>query len=77
MNSWKTTTSGLVSALMSFILFSEAMKMIVWPQWVLAVALFALVGGLAVFGITAKDYNVSGGKLPPAVQGSAQDRPKA
>jgi ATP/ADP translocase len=59
-SSWKTTISGIVSAFMSFILFSHVLRMIEWPQWALAVAMFALAGGLLSFGISAKDYNVTG-----------------
>jgi hypothetical protein len=61
-SSWKTSASGLVSALMSFVLFSHVLHMIVWPQWALAIAMFALAGGLLSFGISAKDYNVTGSR---------------
>ena len=56
MRDWKTTTTAALSALASFVLFSGQLKMIAWPEWVIAIALFALVGGLASFGIVAKDY---------------------
>ena len=64
MTSWKTTLSAAVSALMSFILFSHVLQMIVWPQWALAIAMFALAGGLLSFGISAKDYNATGTGKP-------------
>jgi hypothetical protein len=59
--SWMTTIASLVSTFGSFVLFSSQTSMIVWPTWALAVAMFMSIGGLAVFGIVSKDYNVSGG----------------
>jgi hypothetical protein len=53
---WKTTSAASVSAFCSFVLFSAATNMIVWPQWMLAVALFAQAGGLLAFGVAAQDY---------------------
>jgi hypothetical protein len=61
-SSWKTTASAVLSAAMSFVLFSHILHMIVWPQWALAIAMFANIGGLAALGLSAKDYNVSGGQ---------------
>jgi hypothetical protein len=58
---WKTTTAAALSATASFVLFSHVLEVIAWPAWVLALAMFAQVGGLAAFGITAKDFNVTGG----------------
>lgn len=55
MRNWKTTASGTLSALGSFVLFSHSLHMIVWAPWALAIALFAQVGGMAQFGISAKD----------------------
>jgi hypothetical protein len=60
MRSWKTTLAGAVTALTSFVIFSQELHMLVWPQWAIAVAMFANVGGLATFGVVSKDYNVSG-----------------
>lgn len=66
MRSWKTTTASAVTALTSFVLFSHELHMVVWPQWSLAMAMFANIGGLAAFGISAKDYNVTGKDAPPS-----------
>ena len=64
LSSWKTTITGLVSAGASFVMFSQQLNMIQYPKWALAVAMFAAVGGLASFGIMAKDYNATGGTVP-------------
>ncbi len=61
--SWKTTIFGILSALFAFVLFSPDH----FPDWVVDLAKFAVVGGLAGLGITAKDWNVSGGKKITAV----------
>jgi len=56
MKNWKTTASGIISALASFVLFS--------PQWfppaAIDISKFILAGGLIAFGLAAKDYNISG-----------------
>ena len=59
--SWKTTLSAAISAFGSFVLFSGQLHYVEWPQWVLALAMFASIGGLAGLGISSKDYNVTGG----------------
>ena len=61
MKNWKTTASGLAGAAGSFVLFSSQAHMLVWPQWIMALAMFMAVGGLGSFAIVAKDYNVTGG----------------
>lgn len=58
--SWKSTTSAILSAAGSFVLFADYAGMVKWPSAVLALAMFANVGGLAALGIMSKDYNVSG-----------------
>lgn len=60
MRSWKTTSAAAATALFSFILFAQVLHMIDFPQWLLAIVMFAHVGGLMSFGVVAKDYNVSG-----------------
>ena len=62
--SWKTTVSAAVSAGASFVLFaSQPPFAIHFPAWVAALAMFAMVGGLASLGINAKDSNVTGGTV--------------
>lgn len=61
---YKTTITGVISAIASFVMFSQQLHMIEYPQWALAIAMFASVGGLAAFGILAKDYNATGGTVP-------------
>ena len=56
MNDIKTTICAAVSAVGSFVMFSQQLHMVAWPNWAMALALFANVGGLAAFGVSAKDY---------------------
>ena len=56
--SWKSTAAGVVSALAAFVLFSPAY----FPPWAIDAAKFAMVGGLAAFGVVAKDFDVTGKK---------------
>lgn len=60
MKSWKSTVIGILSAAFAFILFTPE-TFLAFP-WLISLAKFVLVGGLAGLGIVAKDYNVSGGK---------------
>jgi len=55
MKDWKTTLFGLVSAFFAFVLFSPQY----FPSWLHDLSAFAVVGGLAGLGITAKDYRKS------------------
>jgi hypothetical protein len=50
---WKTTACGLVAAAAGFVVFSPDLFRH-WP-WVLALAKYVMVGGLAGVGIVAKD----------------------
>lgn len=61
---YKTTITGGISAVASFVMFSQQLNMIMYPKWALAIAMFAAVGGLASFGVLAKDYNATGGTVP-------------
>lgn len=61
---YKTTITGILSAGASFVMFSQQLNMIQYPKWALAIAMFAAVGGLAAFGVVAKDYNATGGTVP-------------
>ena len=60
----KTTLSGLLTAAASFVLFAAQLNLMMFPKWAIAIAMFAQVGGLASMGITAKDYNATGGTKP-------------
>lgn len=55
MKDWKTTAFGVISACFAFVLFSPDY----FPAWLVDIAAFALAGGLAGLGITAKDYRRS------------------
>ncbi len=58
--SWRTTVTGVLAAAASFVVFAHNAHYFVAPGWALALAGFTQVGGLASFGITAKDAAVSG-----------------
>jgi hypothetical protein len=60
----KTTITSAISAAASFVLFAQVQHFINFPGWAMAIALFCQVGGLAAFGVMAKDYNVTGGTVP-------------
>ncbi len=56
---WKTMVCGLVAAFFSYVLFDP--DTFHGMPWLVTLAKFAMVGGLAGLGLTAKDYNVTGG----------------
>jgi hypothetical protein len=58
MPNWKTSIFALISAVAGFVLFSPQY----FPPWAIDAAKYIMVGGLAAFGFSAKDYNVSGGQ---------------
>jgi hypothetical protein len=60
--SWKSSLSGIISAVGAFVLFSAGPPYnIHYPTIVSALAGFMAVGGLVSMGINTKDNNVSGG----------------
>ena len=59
MKSWKTSVTGAITALMGFVAFSPVL-FAKWP-WVVEIAKYVMIGGFAVFGVAAKDADVSGG----------------
>ena len=61
--SWKTSLSGIITGASTFVLFAQNLHYINPPGWVMACALFTLSGGLVSFGLTAKDAQVTGGKI--------------
>jgi len=60
MKSWKTTVTAGLSAAASFVLFAQSSHYVDFPQWAIGIAAFCQIGGLAAFGISAKDADVSG-----------------
>jgi hypothetical protein len=77
MKSWKTTTSSLISSGASFVLFCQMLGFTEFPKIVTFFALFCSVGGMAAFGISAKDYNATGGTVPttPEAQARIEQKP--
>jgi len=59
--SWKTSLIGLLSAAAGFVAFSPALFS-KWP-WIVEVAKYIMVGGLAGLGFASKDSNVTGGTV--------------
>ena len=55
---WKTTSLGLASAFFGFVLFSP--ELFSAMPWLVAIAKYALVGGLAGMGIVAQDARHKG-----------------
>jgi len=63
MKSWKTTATSAISAVSAFVLFASQAHMVVFPGWITSLAVFTMAGGLASFGVVAKDKNVTGGDV--------------
>ena len=61
--SWKTTLTSLVSAAGMYVSFAQGNGYVHFPPWVMSLAIFAQIGGLAAFGIAAKDSGVTGGTI--------------
>ena len=59
---WKTSFTGLLAAGAAFVLFAAQPPYSVhFPAWLMAMAAFVMVGGIAGLGLSAKDHNVTGG----------------
>jgi hypothetical protein len=54
--SWRSTVCGLVAALAAFVVINPDL-FAVWP-WILSLAKYIMVGGLAGIGIAARDAGV-------------------
>ena len=57
---WKTSAIGLISAFFAFVNYKPQY----FPHFLQDIAMFVVIGGLAGLGLTAKDYNVTGGTKP-------------
>jgi hypothetical protein len=60
---WKTSLMGLISAAAAFVLYAQSSHMVNFPTWATALAGFVQIGGLAGLGLTAKDFNTTGGTV--------------
>jgi hypothetical protein len=58
---WKTTVTSAISATASLVLFMQQLHYATFPNWLTGIAMFCSIGGLAAFGIAAKDKDVTGG----------------
>jgi len=63
MKNWMPTVAAAISAAASFVMFAQFGNFLEVPKWVMGLAMFAQAGGLAAFGIVAKQYNVTGGSV--------------
>lgn len=60
--SYKSTLAGAFTAFFGFVLFSPE-NFMAYP-WLIALAKYAFLGGLAGMGILSKDFDISG--KPPS-----------
>lgn len=60
---WMPTLAGLISSATSLVMFLQQGGYYQFPMWAIGIAMFANVGGLAALGITAKQYNTTGGTV--------------
>lgn len=59
---WKTTVTGIFTALFGFVVFSpDTFKSL---PWLIELSKFAAAGGLVMMGLSGKDSNVTGGTKP-------------
>lgn len=58
MNNWKTTVISLGTAFFAFVVFAPEQFTAV--PWLVSLAKFAAAGGLAAFGLVAKDHDTTG-----------------
>ena len=58
MRSWRTTTSAVITAFFGYVLMFP--QDFLFAPWLVNVAKFGALGGLVAFGISAKDFNVTG-----------------
>jgi hypothetical protein len=56
--SWKTALCAMIAAAAGFVLFTPQY----FPPIAVDIAKYVMLGGLAAFGVYAKDYNVGGGQ---------------
>jgi hypothetical protein len=60
---WMPTVAAVVSAAASLMIFMQFGGFFDFPRWVLGILAFVQAGGTAALGITAKQYNISGGTV--------------
>lgn len=59
LTSWQPTVAAVVSAFFGFVLFSP--ELFEGAPWLIAIAKYGAAGGLIALGLSAKQYNVTGG----------------
>ncbi len=73
---WMPTAAAAISAMASLMIFMQFGGFADFPRWVLGILAFIQAGGTAALGVTAKQFNVTGGSVgqpstPEAVRESA------
>jgi hypothetical protein len=59
MKNWKTTCSALIVVICGFVLFDPQY----FPAIVVSISKYVALGGIASFGVSCKDFNVTGGTI--------------
>jgi hypothetical protein len=57
--SWQPTVAAIITAFFGFVLFSP--ELFADFPWLIAIAKYGAAGGLVALGLSAKQYNVTGG----------------
>lgn len=75
---WQPKVIGVLTAFAAFVEFDKAIH---FPHWVESLANFLMIGGLAAFGFTTKQWNVTGGtqlntKNEPSISGAPNGKHK-
>lgn len=60
---WMPAVAAIVSAIASGMIFMQFGGFADFPRWVLGILAFIQAGGTAALGVTAKQFNVSGGTI--------------
>ena len=60
---WMPTVAAAVSAVASLMIFMQFGGFADFPRWVLGILAFVQAGGTAALGVTAKQFNVTGGSV--------------
>jgi hypothetical protein len=60
---WMPALAAIISAIASGMIFMQFGGFIDFPRWVLGILAFIQAGGTAALGVTAKQFNVTGGDV--------------
>lgn len=75
---WMPTLAAVVSAGASLMIFMQFGGFADFPRWVLGILAFVQAGGTAALGVTAKQFNVTGGSVgQPSTRGALAEANQA